>query len=218
MVASSASSTPNGPTSVRRSDTQWPPSAVGDRAHVGSGRDEQVEPGDSAFVRLERELVDVHRAKRHLDGNASPVQGVGALAADLHRRDGGNRQLDGAAERGERLVERFRAERLVLVEHVALEVAGRRAGRQVDRGRVPLRQAYELRLQPRRGAREEHEQAGREGIERARVPGAGARPPPDRRDDRERRRAGRLVDEDDPARMLRARRHVGEAQGQTRGV
>ena len=41
--ASTASSTPNGPTSVRRSVRQWPPSASRDRAHVGARADAQVE-------------------------------------------------------------------------------------------------------------------------------------------------------------------------------
>src|SRR6185437_677091 len=75
----SASSTSNGPTSVRRSVAQWPPSAVA----IGD----------------ELELVDARAADRHLDRHAFAVELVGALAADLDCRGGRDGQLDLAAER-----------------------------------------------------------------------------------------------------------------------
>jgi hypothetical protein len=95
----------------------------------------------------------------------------------------------------------------VLVDPLAFDVAGRRPRREVDLGHVSLGQAHEAWLQARRRAREQQEQPGGERVERPRVPGPCAGPPPDRRDDRERGGAGGLVDEDDPARLLRARRH-----------
>jgi serine/threonine-protein kinase HipA len=68
---------------------------------------------------------------------------------------------------------------------LAFEVAGRCARAEVDLGRVALRQADELRLEPRRRTGQEKEQAGRERVERPCVPGPSPGLAPDRRDDRE---------------------------------
>ena len=95
----SASSTPNGPTSVRRSVAQCPPSAVAiARTYVPelTRRSSRATP---SRVGDELERVDSRAAQRHLDRDAAPVQLVGALAADLHRRGGRDRQLDLAAQR-----------------------------------------------------------------------------------------------------------------------
>ena len=96
----------------------------------------------------------------------------------------------------------------MLVETLAVQVAGRGANGEVDLGPVALGQPDEVLLESRGRTGQEQEQPGRERIESPGVSRARARSPPGRRDDRERRRAGGLVDEDDPARMLRARRHV----------
>jgi hypothetical protein len=54
------------------------------------------------------------------------MQPVGALAADLDRRGGRNRQLDLTPEGLEQPVERILVRRSVLAEGVALGIAGRR--------------------------------------------------------------------------------------------
>ena len=196
----SASSTRNGPISVRRSVDAVTAERVRDRADVRPRGDVQLEPRDAVRVPASVELVDVHRAHRHLDGDAAAVERVRALAVDLHRRRGRDREVDRAAQAVERRLELVARRRVVLVDALALDVAGRRARRQVDLRHVALRQPDEPRLQPRRRAREEQQEPGRERIERPRVPGPRPGPPPHRGDDRERRRPGGLVDEDDPAR------------------
>ena len=203
----SDSSTWNGPISVRRSAVQWPPSASAiARTYVpeetcSSSRNDTVRIAD------ERQLVDVHGADRHLDGDTASMEGVRALAVDLHRGHRGNRELDRAPEAVEPGLQLLRGGRLVLVDPLTFDVTGRRPCGEVDLGLVALRQPDEPRLQPRRGTRQEQQEPGREGIERTRVTRPRPRLPTRRRDDRERRRPGGLVDEDDSARMQRAGRH-----------
>src|SRR5207247_11009546 len=109
-----------------------------DRAHVGSGADEQIEPGDAVAVVEQLELADDRPAEWHLDGDPAPVEPVGALAADLDGGGGGNRQLDLAAKAVERLPELVRRRRLVLVHDLALRVARRRPGREIHLGQISL--------------------------------------------------------------------------------
>jgi hypothetical protein len=126
---------------------------------------------------------------------------VCALPADLHGRDSGNGQFDGASKAVESNLQVVLGGRLVVIDPLALDVAGRRLRGEVDLGLVPLRQADELRLQPGRGARQEKQEPGRERVECPRMPRPGPRLPPQCSDDRERRRAGGLVDEDDSTRL-----------------
>jgi hypothetical protein len=134
------------------------------------------------------------------------VEPVRTLAPDLHRRRRRDRQLDLAAELREPLLQLVRLRRVVPVELLAFGIAGGRAGGEVDLRQVALFEADEGGGRLRRATREEEEQAGGEGIERARVAGAGSRPAPHVRHDRERRRARGLVHEQDPRRVEAARR------------
>ena len=104
------------------------------------------------------------------------------------------------AERGDALVELGLWRRLVLLDDLALRVSGRRRRGQVDRGLVLLRQPHELLRLLGEGAEQDEEQARGEGVERAGVPGPRAGPVAEIADDRERGRAGRLVDEHQAAR------------------
>ena len=142
--------------------------------------------------------------QRHLDLHPPPVQLVRTLAGDLHSRRGRHGKLDLAAQE----IEVERPRRIVPLDDVSLRVAGRRRRGQVDRRQVALVEADEPRRELRRPPGEQQEQPGRERIERARVSCARAGDAPDLRDDRERRRAGGLVDERDAGRVKRSRGHV----------
>ena len=76
-----------------------PAEMVGDRADVRSARDLQVELDERRLVADDAQLVDRGTADRHLDGDAAPLQLVGALALDLDRGGLGHAQLDLALER-----------------------------------------------------------------------------------------------------------------------
>ena len=97
--SSSASSTPNGPTAVRLIVRQCPPrwSAIA-RMYVPleTFRSSSTSGGSVAD---DAQLVDRGTADRHLDGDAAPLQPVGALALDLDRGGLGHAQLDLALER-----------------------------------------------------------------------------------------------------------------------
>ena len=143
------------------------------------------------------------------------MERVCALPVDLHGRDGGNGQVDGAAKAVEPQPP-ARPRRAARARRSARP--GRRrstSGREVDLGLVALRQPDEPRLQPGRRARQEEQEPGRERIECPRMPRPRPGPPPHRGDDRERRRAGGLVDEDDSARLQRAGRHYRSAADPT---
>ena len=138
---------------------------VGDRAHVGSRRDTQVQRHDTRRVREQIERLDPRAPHRHLDLHTLAVEAVRALAADLHRRRRRDPQLDVAAEAVERTVELARARRRVLVDDVSLRVAGRRSSRQVDLGEVALverrRTGAQAASPDRRGGRASRLRTGR---------------------------------------------------------
>ena len=135
------------------------------------------------------------------------MQPVGALTADLDRRRGRDRQLDLAAEAREPRRELLRTGRLQLFHDVPLPVAGRRPGRQVDVGEVALVESHEARGQLSCRSGQHKQEPCRERIERSGVAGACTRPPPHFRNDAERGRPLRLVDQQDAARAKRPRRH-----------
>src|SRR6478672_7672289 len=112
----------------------------------------------------------------------------------------------------------MRGRGLVLVDSLPLDIARRRSGAQVDLRDVPLCEADESWLEASRRAGEQKQETRCERIECPRMAGSRLRPPPGGRDDRERRRPGRLVDEDDPARMKRAGRHYRSAAAPTCAV
>ena len=174
------------------------------RAHVRPRADAQVERHRLCIPIHDVERMHGRTPHRHLHFHPAPVQPVCTLAVDLHRRGGRHPQFDLAAQ----MIEVELVRRVVPLDHVALDVAGRRRRRQVDRRQVALVEPDERRRELRRAPREDEEQPGREWIERARVPGARSRHPPDLRDDRERRRAGGLVDERDACGFKRSRGHV----------
>ena len=105
---------------------------LGDRAHVAAGADVDREPGDTAVVVEELERVHRRPTHRHLDLDASAVQLVRALAADLHRRGCRDAQVDLAAQRVDPRLELARGQRLVLVDDLAFGIAGRGGPREVD--------------------------------------------------------------------------------------
>jgi hypothetical protein len=144
--------------------------------------------------------VDRHASNRHLNDDTAPVEAVGTLTVDLHRRRRGNRQLDDAAELAEPLCELVRRGWLVLLEGLALRVPRRRACREIDLGDVTLVETDEPGLEPRRCARQNQEEPGGERVQGSGVTGSSPRATTNRRDDREGRRPGRLVHEDDSAR------------------
>ena len=93
----------------------------------------------SPVYEMSVERVDPRAPHRHLDRDAAPCQLVRALAADLHRRGGRDRQLDLAAEAREPLSPApLRVGGSCRSTTLALGVAGRRARREVDVGDVAL--------------------------------------------------------------------------------
>ena len=209
----SASLTSNGPTSVRRSIDAVPAQLVGNRAHVRAGADAQVEPGDAALVRDDLELVDPRAANRHLDLLTAAVQPVGALSADLHRRGRRDAQLDLAAQSRDAPLELLVVRRIQALDDLALPVAGVRARGQIDVRQVALVQPDEARGELRRRSGQNQQQPRRERVERPRMAGARAGSPPHLGHDRERRRALRLVDQEQPARAKCPGRHERTRRG-----
>ena len=189
---------------------------IRDRPHVRPGADPQVEARHTVLVGEQLERVDPRPPHRHRNLLAAAVQLVGALAVDLHRRGGGHAELDLAAKSGKTFLELLPTGRLVLLDDLTFRIAGRGAGGEVDLGGVALVETDEPRREPGRRAGEDDEQTRCERVERARVPGARARPAPDRGDHLERRRAGRLVGQDEPGRLKRARWHRRTRRGRTR--
>ena len=163
--SSSASSTPNGPTAVRLIVRQCPPSVVGDRADVRPARDLQVELDERRLVAGRLAARGRGTADRHLDGDAAPVQPVGALALDLHRGGRGTRssispleRLDLLEPRGSASARRPRPRRRRC-----------RAQAEPDLRLVALVEPDEVAGEPRRGARAGREEPARKRVERARV-------------------------------------------------
>ena len=201
----SASSTENGPTSRRRSVRQWPPSAsaiartyVPELTRRSSGR-------HALRIRDDVERVDPRAAQGHLDRDAPAVQAVGALAADLHRRGGRDRQLDLTAEAREPCFELSRTAARA-ARRLPLRVARGRPRREVDVREVALVQSDEGSGQLSCPTGQQEQQSGRKRVERPGVAGARASPTPHLGDDRERRRPRRLVHQQDPGRLEAARR------------
>ena len=203
----SASSTLNGPTSSRRSVRQCPPSASGDRPNVRPRADAQVEARNSVRIRDDVERVDLRTPQGHVHLHTAPRQPVGALAADLHRRGGGDRQLDLTAEGLEAFLQHGGRWRLVPLGDLALRVAGRGRRREVDVRDVSLVQSDEARLQLSCPPGQHQQETGRKRIERPRVARARARSSPQVGDHLERRRSRRLVDERHSCRFKRPRNH-----------
>ena len=142
--SSSASSTRNGPISVLRSVGAVSPRASAIARTVRPRGDVEIETDDAVGVALLRQLVHDHATDRHLDRNALPMELVRPFAVDLHRGRRGDRQLDRPAEAVERERELVGRGWIVLFDHVALGIAGRRRRRQVDLRQIPLREADEL--------------------------------------------------------------------------
>ena len=95
-----------------------------------------------------------------------------------------------------------------VLDDLALRIAGGRRRREVHVRRVLLRQPDESLRQLGECAEQDEQQARREGVERAGVPGPRAGSVAQVADDRERRGAGRLVDEHQAARSQASlRRH-----------
>ena len=91
-----------------------------------------------ARIRDDVERVDPRAPERHLDLDAAPGELVGALAADLDRRGGRDRQLDLTAEAREPRSSSSAPAAARPLDDLALRVAGRRARRQVDVREVAL--------------------------------------------------------------------------------
>ena len=128
-----------------------PAERLRDRPDVRPRAHTQVDPRDPAVVVEQLELVDDRAANRHLDLRPTPSKPVRALPSDLDRRVRRDRQLDLAAqplERGLELLARRRLARIAL----ALGVARRADGREVDVGHVALVQADEPARELRRTA------------------------------------------------------------------
>ena len=141
--SASASSTENGPTSVRRRVDAVAAERIGDRPDVGAGADTQIERRDALCIRDDVERVDPRAPQGHLDDDALPVQAVGALTPDLDGRRRRDRKLDLAAEVRERGFETAGRGRLVQLERLALGVARGRPPREVDVREIALRQPDE---------------------------------------------------------------------------
>ena len=176
---------------------------LGDRAHVAAGAQAHRKLRHWLLVFLELELVDRRPARRHLDGYAAPVELVRPLAADLDRGCGGDLEVDLAAEGVQLRLELEERRRLVLVDDLALRIARGRRPREVDGRLVPLLQPDELLRLLRETPEQDEQEPGRERVERPRMPGPRARLLAQLPHDRERRGAGRLVVEDEPARVER---------------
>ena len=119
------------------------PQRLGDRTNVGAGTDTEIERGDAVSISDDVERVDARPAQRHLHLDTAPVQAIGALAADLDRRCGRDRQLNLAAEAREPSFELLFARRVQALDDVTLGIAGRSAGRQVDLREVALVESHE---------------------------------------------------------------------------
>jgi hypothetical protein len=138
--------------------------------------------------------MDCRPTGRHLDRNAAPLELVRALTLDFTADACGTPQLDLALE-GLDVLER---RKLGLLDHLPLAVAGRRTEAEPDLRLVALVEPDEVAGQAGRGAEQDEQEAARERVERPGVSRLhavlGAQP----LDDRERRRADRLVHQHQP--------------------
>ena len=200
-----ASSTSNGPTAVRRRVVQWPAERVRDRPHVGARTDVQRQLHRRgccgiAAIGDDVEREDLRTPQGHLHVDTPPCQLVRALAADLHRRGGRDRQLDLTAEALERRIDRRAVRRRMPAEDVAFRIARRGRRGQVDVGDVSLVQADKARSKPSCRTGQQDQKPRGERVQCPRVTGPRTRPAAERRDDREGRGTCRLVDQRDPDR------------------
>ena len=177
----SASSTRNGPDRRAPEPAAVAAERVGDRPDVRPARDVELELDQRRLVADDPSEWIGRAAHRHLDGDAAPVEPVGALAVDLDRGGGRNGQLDLALER-----ERSRARCAIVVSSIDLpfRVAGRRAQPEPDLGLVALVQPDEVAREPGRRARggraagrSRADRACRRALPSARSAGAGRRRP-----------------------------------------
>ena len=205
------------PRSASSTGTARPPSAAASRsarrarprsrARTSPELTSRSRPGDAPVVRrAASSACTVERRSGISTVDAAPVQLVGALAADLDRRGGRDRQLDLAAEPVEPRSS-SRRRRLVRVETSPSGSPVVVTRREVDVRQVALvepdealRRASSRARAARAAARWRTGRACRRGPP-ARRSGAAAS-----RDDRERRGPGRLVDEDEAGWAERARR------------
>src|SRR5204862_3638721 len=114
------------------------PERGGDRPHVGTRADVEVERRDLAGIRNDIERVNLHAARGHLHRDASSREPVRALAADLDRRRGRDRQLDLTAEALEPSLELGTRGPLLLGDDLALWIPRRRPRAEIDLRHVPL--------------------------------------------------------------------------------
>ena len=131
--------------------------------------------------------------ERHVHLHPAPGEPVGALTADLHRRGGGDRQLDVAAEGLESFLQLVPGRRLVPLDDLPLGIAGRGRRREIDLRDVSLVQSDEAWLQLSCPTGQHEQQPRRERIERARVARARARSASQLGDHLERGWTARLV-------------------------
>ena len=160
----------NGPISVRRSVTQWPPSASAiERTYVPeptrrSRRDDAVLVARAARARGRASRASASRPRR-------PAGGAGRRA----RRRSSRPTPPGSAARPRRGALRAprssspRGRRVVLVDDSPSGSPVVVRAREVDLRQVALVELHEAILEARRAPREQHEQAGRERVERPRV-------------------------------------------------
>src|SRR5439155_19937370 len=114
-----------------------------DRPHVRARADPKVETRDAVSIRDDIERVYTRPANGHLHLDPAPVQPVGALAADLDRGRGRNRQLDLAAE-GREPARKLRCiGQLQTLHDLAFGIAGRSARAQIDIRDIPLVESHE---------------------------------------------------------------------------
>ena len=130
---------------------------VGDRADVCPRAHGEIERDDAIAIREEVERVDGRPPQRHLDLHPAPRELVRALAVDLHRRRGGDRQLDLAAKRLEARSELVVRRQLLARDDLSLRIAGGGTSREIDFRDVSLVQPDEPRRDLGRPAGKEQE-------------------------------------------------------------
>ena len=139
---------------------------LGDRADIRAGRHVEPEPDLVARIRDDVERVDLRTAQGHLHLDALPREPVGALTADLHRRGGGDRQLDLTAEALEPSLELRPSRSLVPLARLAFGIAGRGRRGEIDVRDVPLVQTDKARSQSSCRTGQQDQQPARERVER----------------------------------------------------
>src|SRR5205085_9740195 len=111
------------------------------RPYIGTRGDAHVESDFCAAICDDVERVHLRASHGHVHLHPAPGQPVGALTADLHRRGGRDRQLDGPAEVREPQLELGTLRPWMTLSELALRVAGRGPCGQVDIREVALVQS-----------------------------------------------------------------------------